>query len=179
MHMAGKWYVLQVYSGFENKVAQSIREQATQKKMSDKIEEVLVPMEEVVEVRRGAKVNAERKFFPGYILIKMDLTDEAWHLVKNTPKVSGFLGNASKPQPISEREAEQIMRQVQEGIERPKPSVVFEVGEQVRVSDGPFTSFNGVVEDVDEEKARLKVSVSIFGRETPVELEFTQVTKQG
>ncbi|MDG2243518.1 MAG: transcription termination/antitermination protein NusG [Rhodospirillaceae bacterium] len=175
--MSAKWYVLHVYSGFESKVAQSIREQAVQQDMADKIEEVLVPIEEVVEMRCGAKVNAERKFFPGYVLIKMDLTDESWHLVQNQPKVTGFLGGQGRPSPISQAEAEQIMRQVQEGIDRPKPSVVFEVGEQVRVSDGPFSSFNGFVEDIDEEKARLKVSVSIFGRSTPVELEYSQVEK--
>lgn len=175
--MSAKWYVLHVYSGFESKVAQSIREQAAQQEMSEKIEEVLVPTEEVVEMRRGAKINAERKFFPGYVLIKMDMTNETWHLVKDTPKVTGFLGGQGKPSPITQAEAEQIMRQVQEGIDRPKPSVVFEVGEQVRVSDGPFSSFNGLVEEIDEEKARLKVSVSIFGRSTPVELEYGQVEK--
>jgi transcriptional antiterminator NusG len=177
--MASRWYVIHVYSGFEKKVAASIREQAEQKGLADRFEQILVPTEEVVEVRRGSKVNSERKFFPGYVLIKMDLSDESWHLVKNTAKVTGFLGagGRGRPVPISEAEATRIMRQVQEGIERPKPSVTFEVGEQVRVSDGPFTSFNGFVEEVDEEKARLKVAVSIFGRATPVELEYSQVEK--
>ncbi|RJF82000.1 transcription termination/antitermination protein NusG [Azospirillum cavernae] len=175
--MAARWYVVHVYSGFEKKVSQAIREKAAQKGLEDKFEEILVPTEEIVEVRRGAKINTERKFFPGYVLVKMDLTDESWSLVKNTPKVTDFLGGGGKPQPISQREAERIIHQVQEGFERPKPSITFEVGEQVRVSDGPFTSFNGTVEEVDEEKSRLKVAVSIFGRSTPVELEYTQVEK--
>jgi transcription termination/antitermination protein NusG len=175
--MANRWYVIHVYSGFEKKVAASIREQAEQKGLSDMFEEILVPTEEVVEIKRGAKVSAERKFFPGYVLIKMDMTDETWHLVKNTAKVTGFLGSRGRPAPISDAEAMRIMRQVQEGIERPKPSITFEVGEQVRVSDGPFTSFNGLVEEVDEERARIKVAVSIFGRATPVELEYSQVEK--
>jgi len=172
-----RWYVVHVYSGFERKIAQSIREQAQQKSMADKFSEVLVPTEEVVELRRGTKVNAERKFFPGYVLVKMEMTDETWHLVMNTPKVTGFLGGKGRPSPITEAEAMRIQRQVQEGIERPKPAVIFEIGEQVRVSDGPFTSFNGLVEEVDEEKGRLKVAVSIFGRATPVELEYSQVEK--
>ena len=175
--MASRWYVIHVYSGFEKKVATAIREQAEQKGLSDRFEEILVPTEEVVELKRGAKVSGERKFFPGYVLIKMDLDDETWHLVKNTAKVTGFLGGRGKPSPISEAEAARIMRQVQEGIERPKPSITFEIGEQVRVSDGPFTSFNGVVEEVDEEKSRIKVAVSIFGRATPVDLEYSQVEK--
>lgn len=175
--MTSRWYVIHVYSGFENKVAQSIREQAKQYNMEDAILDVQVPTEEVVRMRRGTKVSSQRKFFPGYVLVSMEMTDESWHLIKNTPKVTGFLGGRGQPSPISDAEADRIMHQVKEGIERPKPLITFEVGEQVRVADGPFASFNGLVEDVDEEKARLKVSVSIFGRATPVDLEYSQVEK--
>src|SRR3981189_1612424 len=175
--MASHWYEIHLFSGFEEELATALREQAEQKGLAERFEEILVPTEEVVEVKRGAKVNSERKFFPGYVLIKMDLDDETWHLVKNTAKVTGFLGGRGRPSPISDTEAARIMRQVQEGIERPKPSITFEACEQVRVSDGPFTSFNGVLEEAEEEKSRIKVAVSIFGRATPVELEYSQVEK--
>src|SRR5262249_1511525 len=151
-------------SNFEQKVAESIREQAKQRHLEQCFDEIMVPKEKVIEVRRGRKVDAERKFFPGYVLVKMDLTDEAYHLIKNTPKVTGFLVSDNKPMPIADAEAARILHQVQEGVDRPKPSVTFEVGEQVRVSDGPFASFNGTVEEVDEGRSRIKVAVSIFGR---------------
>lgn len=175
--MTKRWYIVHAYSNFEKKVAESIREKAESNGLEDLFEEILVPTEKVVEVRRGRKVDAERKFFPGYVLVKMDMTDEAYHLIKNTPRVTGFLGSDNRPMPISESEAQRILHQVQEGVDRPKPSISFEVGEQVRVSDGPFASFNGLVEEVDEERARVKVAVSIFGRATPVELEYAQVEK--
>ncbi len=175
--MAKRWYVVHVYSGFEKKIAQQVKERAAQKGLADLVDEVLVPAEEVVEVRRGQKVNAERKFFPGYVLVKMELTDQTWHLIKDTPKVTGFLGTKTRPSPITDAEADRIIKQSAEGVERARPAVLFEVGEQVRVADGPFTSFNGTVEEVDEERGRVKVSVSIFGRSTPVELEYSQVEK--
>ena len=175
--MAMRWYVLHVYSGFENKVAEAIHEKARKLKLADHVEEIMVPTEEVVEVRRGQRVNAERKFFPGYVLAKLDMTDQVWHMVKDTPKVTGFLGAGGKPSPVSEKEAEALIKQIQEGVDSPRPSVTFDVGEEVKVADGPFASFNGLVEEIDEEKGKLKVSVSIFGRATPVELEYSQVEK--
>ncbi len=165
------------YSNFEKRVAESIKEQADASGIADLFEEVLVPTEEVVEMRRGRRVTSERKFFPGYVMVRLEMTDEAYHLIKNTPKVTGFLGAEAKPIAISDEEANRILHQVQEGVERPRSTISFEIGEQVRVADGPFASFNGSVEEVDEEKERLKVAVSIFGRATPVELEFGQVEK--
>jgi len=176
--MAKRWYVMHVYSGFENKAKQAIIEKAEKLGLTDKFGDILVPTEEVIELRRGAKVSSERKFFPGYVLINMEMTDQTWHLVRDTPKVTGFLGGSgTRPVPISEVEAQRIMSQVKEGIERPRPSITFEIGEQVRVCDGPFNSFNGSIEEVDEERSRVKVAVSIFGRSTPVELEYSQVEK--
>ena len=176
--MAKRWYVVHVYSGFEKKIAEQVKEQAARKGLADLLGDILVPAEEVVELKRGQKVQAERKFFPGYVLVNMELTDDTWHLIKDTPKVTGFLGNNKlKPQAIPQAEAERIIKQSAEGVERPRPAVLFEIGEQVRVADGPFTSFNGTVEEIDEEKGRVKVSVSIFGRSTPVDLEYGQVEK--
>ena len=175
--MTKRWYIVHAYSNFEKKVAESIKEQSVAKGLGDLFESVLVPTEEVVEIRRGRMFKSERRFFPGYVLVKMELTDQAYHLIKNTPKVTGFLGSDNKPIPITDAEAARILNQVQEGIERPKTSISFEVGEQVRVADGPFASFNGLVEEVDEQRERLKVAVSIFGRPTPVELEYGQVEK--
>ncbi len=176
--MTARWYVVNVYSGSEKKVAESIREQAILKKMDDKILEVLVPTKQVVDAKKGQKVNVEQKFFPGYILVKMEMNDDTWHIVKDTPRVSGFLGSHNKPQAISEREVKRIMAQIEDANENPQQAeIYYEVGEQIRVIDGPFASFVGDVEEVDSEKTRLKVSVSIFGRPTPVELEFNQVEK--
>ncbi len=178
-HAAARWYIVHAYSGFEKKVAEAIKEGAVQKNLTDRIEDVFVPTEEVVEVKRGKKVSSERKFFPGYVLVKMTLDDATWHMVKNLPKVTGFLGGGKggRPVPITQKEADAIFAQIKEGIEHPKSTIIFEVGENVKINDGPFDGFVGVVEAVDDEKQRVKVSVSIFGRPTPVDLEFTQVEK--
>jgi len=172
-----KWYIVNAYSNFEKKVAEAIKSEAKNKELEDLFEEILVPTEEIVEVRRGRKITSERKFFPGYVLVKMVMTDDAYHLVKNTPKVTGFLGQGNTPLPVSDAEVARIVGQVEEGVERPRPTIIFDVGEKVKVLDGPFQSFEGLVEEVDEEQARLKVAVSIFGRSTPVELEYEQVEK--
>jgi len=175
--MAKQWYVVQVYSGFEDKVQQMLIENAERANLADKFGEILVPREEVVELRNGQKVSSQRKFFPGYIMVEMDLNDDTWHVVKDTRQVSGFLGSGGKPRPVPMSQVQQLRKQIEEGIERPKPKVLFDVGEAVRVIDGPFASFNGVVEEANEETAKLKVSVSIFGRPTPVELDYVQVEK--
>lgn len=176
--MTAKWYIVQAHSNFEKRVKESLLAEAEQKGLSDLFEEILVPTEQVVEIRRGRKIESERKYFPGYVLVKMDLTGEAYHLVKNTPKVSGFLGSANKPMPVSEAEVQRIVGKIAEAEDAPRPTIVFEIGETVKVVDGHFQSFNGVVQEVDEENSRLKVEIQIFGRATPVELEYTQVEKQ-
>jgi transcriptional antiterminator NusG len=177
MVMAKRWYVLYVFSGSEKKVAQSIREQTATRGLEDQVEDIMVPTENVVEVKRGVRVEGERKFFPGYILVKLELSDEAWQMVTSQPRVTGFLGGKGRPIPITDKEAERLIRQVSEGVERPRTTITFDIGEHVRVADGPFASFNGYVEEADDDKARLKVAVSIFGRSTPVELEYSQVEK--
>lgn len=176
--MALRWYVVHAYSGFEAQVKRSLEERIKLKEMEDKFGQILVPTEEVIEMRDGQKRKSDRKFFPGYVLVQMDMDDDTWHLVKDTPRVMGFIGGTSdKPAPISEKEAQSILERVQEGAERPRPKVLFEAGEVVRINDGPFNDFNGVVEEVDYEKNRLRVEVSIFGRSTPVDLDFSQVEK--
>lgn len=175
--MAMRWYVLHVYSGFEGKVAEAIREKARKKGLEERVGDILVPKEDVIEIKRGQKVSTERKVFPGYVMASLDMNDDLWHMVKDTPKVTGFLGAANKPVPISQKEADRLLKQLQEGVEKPKSMVTFEIGEEVKVAEGPFASFSGTVEEVDEGKSKLKVSVSIFGRATPVELEFSQVEK--
>ncbi len=173
-----RWYVVHAYSGFEKSVQKALAERIARAGMEDKFGQILVPVEEVVEMKAGQKSISERKFFPGYVLVEMEMTDDSWHLVKNTAKVTGFIGGtANKPTPISQREVDAILRQIQEGVEKPKPKVLFEVGEGVRVKEGPFTDFHGNVEEVNYDKSKLRVSVSIFGRATPVELEFSQVEK--
>ena len=172
-----RWYVLHAYSGYEKKVADSILDQAKKLCISEHVEDISVPTQNIVEVKRGVRINSERKIFPGYILIKMNLNDDTWHIIKNTPKLSGFLGAKGKPIPISNAEAKRISEQVVDGVERSRPAVMYDIGEQVKVIDGPFASFNGEVERIDEEKARLRVAVSIFGRLTPVDLEYSQVEK--
>jgi transcriptional antiterminator NusG len=176
--MSMRWYVVHAYSGFEKSVARALAERIERAGMKDQFGEILVPVEEVVEMKGGKKAMSERKFFPGYVLVQMDMTDDTWHLVKSTPKVTGFVGGAAmKPTPISEKEVDAIMNQMKEGVEKPKPKVLFEVGQSVRVIDGPFNDFNGTVEEVNYDKSKLRVSVLIFGRATPVELEFGQVEK--
>ena len=172
------WYVVHTYSQFEKSVQRALTERIQREGMQDKFGQILVPVEEVVELKSGQKSISERKFFPGYVLVEMEMTDETWHLVKSTPKVTGFLGgSAMKPTPISEKEVQNIMQQMQAGVEKPRPKVLFEVGEAVRVKDGPFTDFNGTVEDVNYDKNKIRVAVTIFGRSTPVELDFGQVEK--
>ncbi|GGY01050.1 transcription termination/antitermination protein NusG [Vogesella sp. LYT5W] len=176
--MAKRWYVVHAYSGFEKSVQKALRERIERDGLQDLFGQVLVPVEEVVDIKNGRRSITERKFFPGYVLVEMEMTDETWHLVKSTPKVTGFVGGtANRPAPISVKEVESIMQQMQEGVEKPKPKVLFEVGERVRVNEGPFNDFNGTVDEVNYERNKLRVSVQIFGRDTPVELEFSQVEK--